>query len=251
MKRMQGFEWLVLLGLLVLTSCGGSFSSTELIEIRAKRFEEMVQSQEIEKLTLVNEEEVEVTLKPEALQSTAYLRELERNSAFGMSKGGPHYRMKIESIDRFVDYYDETTRNIPRENRIDLVFVERSDLGRVILNWVLVLIPLFGLIIWLLMRRKRSKEVPNDQQEQRGELVRREAGRYRYPALRIIAGIYMVCAWITVIVAIIVTSYQSSWFAVVSLGVGALVALGLASCSELIKVFLDIEYNTRKLADKD
>lgn len=79
--------------------------------------------------------------------------------------------------------------------------------------------------------------------------------RYRYPALRTISGIYMVLAWIIGIAAIIVTFYflsesNTKIFGIVSLVIGGLLALGLAAISEAIKVFLDIEYNTRKVSDK-
>jgi len=81
--------------------------------------------------------------------------------------------------------------------------------------------------------------------------------RYRYPALRAIAGVYMVLAWIIGIAAIITTFYFFSkngdsmqLFGMVSLIVGGLLALGLAAISESIKVFLDIEYNTRKASEK-
>lgn len=79
--------------------------------------------------------------------------------------------------------------------------------------------------------------------------------RYRYPALRTIAGVYMVLAWIIGIAAIITTVYflsedRMQIFGLVSLIVGGLLALGLAAISESIKVFLDIEYNTRKSSEK-
>lgn len=81
------------------------------------------------------------------------------------------------------------------------------------------------------------------------------SNRYRYPALRTISGVYMVLAWIIGIAAIITTFYflsedRMKIFGLVSLVVGGLLALGLAAISESIKVFLDIEYNTRKTSEK-
>jgi hypothetical protein len=78
---------------------------------------------------------------------------------------------------------------------------------------------------------------------------------YRYPALRTIARVYMVLAWIIGIAAIITTFYflsedEMKIFGLVSLIVGGLLTLGLAAISESIKVFLDIEYNTRKTSEK-
>jgi len=74
---------------------------------------------------------------------------------------------------------------------------------------------------------------------------------YRYPALRTISGIYMVLAWLIGIAAIIVTFYfllksDMKIFGLISFVFGGLLALGLAAISESIKVFIDIENNTRK-----
>ena len=78
--------------------------------------------------------------------------------------------------------------------------------------------------------------------------------RYRYPALRTISGVYKALAWIIGIATIITTIYMlvddELVIGLVSLLVGGLLALGLAALSELIKVFLDIEYNTRKTSEK-
>jgi VIT1/CCC1 family predicted Fe2+/Mn2+ transporter len=77
--------------------------------------------------------------------------------------------------------------------------------------------------------------------------------RHRYPALRTISRIYMVLAWLIGIASIIATLYflsEESEFGFVSIIVGGLLALGLAAISESIKVFLDIEYNTRKESEK-
>lgn len=78
---------------------------------------------------------------------------------------------------------------------------------------------------------------------------------YRYPALRTIAGIYMVFAWIVGIASVISTFYflsntNGKIFGLVSLVFGGILALGLAAISESIKVFLDIEYNTRKSSER-
>ncbi|MBP7152308.1 MAG: hypothetical protein KBA43_06555 [Paludibacteraceae bacterium] len=85
--------------------------------------------------------------------------------------------------------------------------------------------------------------------------IEKNSSRYRYSALRTIAHVYTVLAWIIGIAAIITTFYflfgdNMIIFGLVSLIVGGLLALGLAAISESIKVFLDIEYNTRKVSEK-
>jgi len=75
------------------------------------------------------------------------------------------------------------------------------------------------------------------------------AHRYRYPALRTIAVVYMVLAWVIGVVTVIALFYfiseENIVQGVISIIAGGLLALGLAAISEIIKVFLDIEYNTR------
>ena len=81
------------------------------------------------------------------------------------------------------------------------------------------------------------------------------AGKYRYPALRTIAGIYMVLAYIVGLVTLGVSFYlfteQGAVQGLVCLVLGTPIALGVAATSEGIKVFLDIEYNTRKASMKE
>jgi len=77
----------------------------------------------------------------------------------------------------------------------------------------------------------------------------------RYPALRTIADIFLVFAWIIGIVSVILIFYFLSKdgmqiLSLVSLIFGGLLALGSAAISESIKVFIDIEYNTRKASKK-
>lgn len=77
----------------------------------------------------------------------------------------------------------------------------------------------------------------------------------RYPALRTFSIIYLVFAWIIGVAAIFVTFYflsekDTQIYSLISLVFGGLLSLSLAAISESIKVFLDIEYNTRKVSNK-
>ena len=81
-------------------------------------------------------------------------------------------------------------------------------------------------------------------------------GTDKYPALRTIALFYGVFAWIVGILAVILAVYFGSqgiagvFLALSTLVVGALIVLGVLAVSESIKVFIDIEYNTRQEANK-
>jgi len=103
-----------------------------------------------------------------------------------------------------------------------------------------------------------SKEATKEQ-----ELTERETSTQsvsltaeKYPALRTIAGLYTAFAWIVGIVALIIAIYFGTkgeaglLIAVPTLVIGALMVLGVLAVSESIKVFIDIEYNTRQTANK-
>ena len=117
----------------------------DLVQIESSRFEDMVQSRDIKKLVLIkNEEVVEITLKPEALQNAKYKQEIERTSSpLGTNANGPHYKLKIGSIDKFLDKYEELKKNIPREQQIDLSVEDRVDYTNTILNFGLLFLLIF------------------------------------------------------------------------------------------------------------
>jgi hypothetical protein len=82
-----------------------------------------------------------------------------------------------------------------------------------------------------------------------------EISKFRYPALITIAGFYMVLAWIVGIITIGISLYflskvDNKLLALISFILGLIIVLGLAAISESIKVFLDIESNTRKMAER-
>ncbi len=152
----------IILGLVAVILGVSYFRTGELTELQSSKFEDMVQSRDIKKLVLIeNEKEVEITLKPEALQNAKYKQEIEKNSPLGLNANGPHYKMKIGSIDKFIEKYDDLTKNMPREQKVDLRFEERNDIGGVLLQWGFLFLLLFG--FWMLMRRMTGGGGPGGQ----------------------------------------------------------------------------------------
>lgn len=157
------YQMWIILGLVAVILGISLFNrSGELVEIQSSRFEDMVQSRDIKKLVLIkNEELIEITLKTEALQNAKYKLELERTKSFGLTNNGPHYKMKIASIDKFQEKYDELIKNIPRDQQLDLQVEERSDVTGMLLNWGFLFLLLFG--FWMLMRRMTGGGGPGGQ----------------------------------------------------------------------------------------
>ncbi len=104
--------WLILALIVVIFGISRVMNSGELTEILDSRFEEMVRSRDIKKLVLIkNEEMVEITLKAEALQNAKYKQEIEKTiSPLGLNANGPHYKLKIGSVEKFEDRYEELTK---------------------------------------------------------------------------------------------------------------------------------------------
>ena len=105
------------------------------------------------------------------------------------------------------------------------------------------------------MEENNINDILGIESSQRQNNNEKNNNSYRYPALRTIAGVYMVFTWIIGIITILTTlkfffKDGNVIFGFVSLIAGGLLALGLGALSEVIKVFLDIEYNTRKMSEK-
>jgi AFG3 family protein len=156
--------WIILGLVAVILGVSLFKQSGELVEIQSSRFEDMVLSRDIKKLVLLkDEEQVEITLKPEALQNAKYKQELERNSSplGGLNANGPHYKMKIGSVDQFDRYYKEVSERVPRDQRVDLKYEKSNDITGVLVQWGLLFLLLFG--FWMLMRRMTGGGGPGGQ----------------------------------------------------------------------------------------
>jgi len=106
-----------------------------------------------------------------------------------------------------------------------------------------------------------EKEDLNNMPElKKEEIITPSEPEKKYPALRIISGIYETLAWIlgfgVALSGLIVAGTQKKVYgggitssgiiiAVVSIIVGALLLIGLLAVAEIIKLFIDVEENTR------
>ena len=153
--------WVILALVGVILVINLFFKSNELVEIQSSRFEDMVQSKDIKKLVLVkNEELIEITLTADALQNSKYKLELEGKGPMGINSNGPHYRLKIGSIDKFYEQYEALLKNVPRDQKIDLQ-VERGGEYDWVFSWGFLVLLLVG--FWILMRRMTGGGGPGGQ----------------------------------------------------------------------------------------
>lgn len=135
--------------------------SGNLVPITTTKFENMVLSNDVERVVLVrNQNYVEVTLKEEALQNAKYKSELEKNNSFGFTNG-PHYKLKPGTIDNFIDNFEELKEKLPRDQQIDLEVDDKNDLTSMFWQWGFLLLIFFG--FWFLMRRMTGGGGPGGQ----------------------------------------------------------------------------------------
>lgn len=155
--------WIILGLVAVILGVTQFYKGGDLVEINTNRFEDMVQGGDIKKLVLIkNQDLVEITLKPESLQKASYKQELKDNgSPLGVKTGGPHFKMKIGSVDSFQKGYDELKKNIPRADQIVIQFEDRSDYTGIFWNVAFLVMLVFG--FWILMRRMTGGGGPGGQ----------------------------------------------------------------------------------------
>lgn len=120
--------------------------------ITQPKFEDMLSRHEIKTVTIVpNEKTVEITLRPEALESEKHKKTFgDKDNPFSMS-GGPHYRFTVISAEDFKEDYEKLEKEIPAEFRPDYKVEERQNFSNLLFNYGFIIIIIVG--FWILLRR--------------------------------------------------------------------------------------------------
>lgn len=154
--------WVIISLVLIISSIFYFNNSNSLIEISERRFSEMALSHDVEKLTFIRGQNmVEVELKKEALLNAKYKVELENRVTIGASEGGPQYKFKVLSADKWDDIVKELNQKLGEDNKLDYGIEERSDPTSIIVNWGFLFLILFG--FWFMMRRMTGQGGPGGQ----------------------------------------------------------------------------------------
>lgn len=153
----------VILGLMTFIFGISYFTNSDAAtEISFKRFEQMVLSNDVSKVTLIgNQNIVEVTLKDEALSNSKYRMQLEDQNKFGLSGNSPHFYFKIESKDIFVKKKDELDAKLTSGADYEYLVDERSDYTNMFVQSGFFILIIVG--FWLLMRRMTGGGGPGGQ----------------------------------------------------------------------------------------
>ncbi len=112
---------------------------------------EMLRSNDVERLVLVNKEKAEIYIKKEELSRSKY----EDVKSNGLGSSGPHYYYNITSPEVFDAWFEETQKDIPETDRIYYEPETRRNWGMDILGWILPIALILG--VWFLIMRMMSK----------------------------------------------------------------------------------------------
>ena len=107
-------------------------------------------SQDVEKLVVVNNRDVEVYIKKDKLNDPKF-KDVARGS-FGNVNPGPHYHFTIGNVESFKQDLDQAEANFPADQKLDVYYQDRPDWFGPILQILLPLILIIGL--WVLLMRK-------------------------------------------------------------------------------------------------
>ncbi len=124
------------------------------IEISQHRFEvEMLPTDDLEKLTVVNQQTVEVFIKQDKLTQEKYA-DLEGQGTGAMNALQPHYTFEIGSVENFEKLVRDAQQDMPVENRVPIFFEQRRNWGTDLLGWLLPI----GLLIvfWIFIMRRMA-----------------------------------------------------------------------------------------------
>lgn len=162
-KSRPGFQGWLIGGLLALVIGLSIFSNeSSAVSTNFRAFEKMVSSNDVQRVVLIkNQDFIEITLKTEALSNTKYKLELEQNRGFLNNGTGPHYKVDVVSVEKFVRDYEEIMETIPEDQRFDYEVAERGDYTSIFFNWGFLILLIFG--FWFLMRRMTGGGGPGGQ----------------------------------------------------------------------------------------
>ena len=110
--------------------------------------EDMLKKHHVEKVVVVNGDEVEVYIKKDSLDLPQYQK---IKKSFTSSASGPHYSFKIISVESFVNSINEAQKDVPEGERVYPEKETRSNLWDM-LGWAFPIILM--VVLWVIISRR-------------------------------------------------------------------------------------------------
>ncbi|SET78050.1 ATP-dependent zinc metalloprotease FtsH [Hymenobacter actinosclerus] len=163
-----GMQLWVLSGLVALILGMVYFSGgSRLVEIKQRDFEQMLTAGDVSDVALVNDREVQVTLKKEALQKPEYSKRLTTQRSplalpgAGVSANGPQFAFRVVEGKVFKEDLDKLQANLPTDRQVGLKVSEERGFGDFLGTWGFMILLFVG--FWFLMRRMSGAGGPGGQ----------------------------------------------------------------------------------------
>lgn len=149
-KQGGNYYWIYILIFIFLLASPILNMSTNSVEINRYEFlENMLKKEQVEKVTLVNNEVVEVYLKMDLLNTPEY--EHLKETKLGFENKGPHFHFSVTDPDNLSKEIAEAQLEFPINERISLKPEKRSSLMDM-LSW---LFPIFLIVfLWFFIMRR-------------------------------------------------------------------------------------------------
>lgn len=111
-------------------------------------FEKMVENDQVEKITVVNEAVAQITIKQDALDREPHNKKI-KQPLVGSNSGGPHYRVELGSMR---EKFGEKLQTWHTEKGVLYEFKTEDNWGREIFSWVLFLGVMVA--VWMFVMRR-------------------------------------------------------------------------------------------------
>ena len=153
-KKPFNFYWIyAIIGIVLIGINLFQYNSTERKTTWDKFVNEMLKTNEVQRLVVVttgNESKVEIFIKPDALQQEKYKAIRED----GFSGQGPHYFLKIGTIEQFNSDLNRVQENLPEENRIHPEYETRNNWLGDMIGWLLPIVLIIA--FWMFIMRRMT-----------------------------------------------------------------------------------------------
>ncbi len=155
-KRKKAYLWFyIFVSLILIFSIFIKYNSATK-DISWLRFDrDMLRQNEVEKIVVINQSVAKIYIKENKLSDPKY-KELQEY--FSQSKSGPHYSIRLGSLENFEHKLEEVQKDFPDEARIQVTFVNQINWTSY-LSWIIPMAFIF--FIWFfLLGRMGSKGRP-------------------------------------------------------------------------------------------
>ena len=112
----------------------------------------MLREQDVDRIVVVNNEQVEIYIKSEKLNQEKY-RAVQDNGIGKFNNSGPHYYFPISSVEYFLNELKEAQEDYPTDfKKLHAESETRKNWGGEILGWLLPIILMIALWVFIMKR---------------------------------------------------------------------------------------------------